>query len=224
MNADGNRGAAVAAAVIVLAAAVPAFALPEGESVAAGQVSFARGENSLTVMQNSGRAIVNYDSFNIAAPESVRFVQPGPSAAILNRVTGNKASAIAGALNANGNVYLVNPNGILFSPTARVNVHSLVASALDIGDSDFLSGNMKFQGGRLGLSSRSPDVGEGQVELDVSYEGADLEIAFNPDYLLDVLRALGGGELKFKLKDSSSAALIDPGNNYIYVIMPVSIG
>ena len=131
---------------LFLASAVSVFALPQGQTVTSGDVSFNLGDNVLTVIQSSGRAIVNYDSFNIATPETVNFVQPGRDAAILNRVTGNNASEIAGALNANGHVYLINPNGILFSQSARINVHSLVASALDITDQDFLDDNLTFSG------------------------------------------------------------------------------
>ena len=93
-----------------------------------------------------------------------------------------------------------------------------------LGDRESHAVRFKFKDGKLLLSSRSPDVGEAQVEREVQYEGGDLEIAFNPDYILDVLRALGGGEVKFKFKDGSSAAIIDPGSNYIYIVMPVSIG
>lgn len=93
-----------------------------------------------------------------------------------------------------------------------------------LGDRESHAVRFNFKGDKLRLSSRSPDTGEAKVEMSVKYEGEDLEIAFNPDYLLDVLKAIGGGELKLKLKESSSAALVDPGNNYLYVIMPVSIG
>jgi DNA polymerase-3 subunit beta len=93
-----------------------------------------------------------------------------------------------------------------------------------LGDRESHAVRFNFKGGKLTLSSRSPDVGEAQAEIDVKYEGGDLDIAFNPDYVLDVLKALGGGEVKFKFKEASTAALIDPGNNYTYVVMPVSVG
>lgn len=93
-----------------------------------------------------------------------------------------------------------------------------------LGDRESHAVRFHFKDDKLFLSSRSPDMGEAQVELPVKYEGEDLEIAFNPDYLLDALKAIGGGEVKFKFKEGSSAALMDPGNNYLYVIMPVSIG
>ncbi len=92
-----------------------------------------------------------------------------------------------------------------------------------LGDRESQAVRFSFEDNKLHLSSRSPDVGEAKVVLDVKYEGGDLEMAFNPDYLRDVLRALGGGEVKFKFKDSSSAAVIDPGHKYLYIVMPVSV-
>jgi len=132
---------------IILWPVAPALALPKGEQVTAGDVTITRQGDIMTVLQNSSRAIVNYSSFNIDAPETVQFVQPGSSAAILNRVTGDEASTIAGVLLANGNVYLINQNGILFTSSARISVASLFASALDMRDDDFLSGKLLFSGG-----------------------------------------------------------------------------
>ncbi len=126
---------------------VPVFALPMGESVTHGDVTFVRDASTLTVQQGSGRAIVNYSSFDIDVPEAVIFQQPGAGAAILNRVTGGGMSTIAGSLLANGNVFLINPNGILFSGSAQVNVGGLVASGLNMSDGDFLSGRLYFSGG-----------------------------------------------------------------------------
>ena len=120
-----------------------ALALPSGERVASGDVSFQRDGNTLIINQASGKAIVNYGSFNIGGSETVRFQQPGSSSAILNRVTDGGASRIAGSLQANGNVYLINPSGILFAPGSRVDVHGLVASGLNMSDADFKSGNMR---------------------------------------------------------------------------------
>ena len=110
---------------------IPSLALPEGESVRAGRVNVREFGNTMVVVQQSGSAIVNWNSFNIAGSETVRFVQPSSSAAILNRVTGGGRSTIAGNLLANGQVYLINPNGILFSGSANVNVGGLVASGLN---------------------------------------------------------------------------------------------
>src|SRR5690606_5638439 len=72
--------------------------------------------------------------FNVAAQESVNFVQPSASAIAINRIQDVNGSQILGRLNANGQVFLINPNGILFGQGAQVNVGGLVASTLDIND------------------------------------------------------------------------------------------
>ncbi|MEY3548063.1 MAG: hypothetical protein RLZZ552_430, partial [Verrucomicrobiota bacterium] len=82
----------------------------------------------------------------------------------LNRVTGSEASVISGALSANGNVFLVNPNGVLFNAGAQVDVGGLVASTLSIRDNDFLAGNYVFEGAGAGIIAnhgRLTAVGDG---------------------------------------------------------------
>jgi filamentous hemagglutinin family protein len=88
----------------------------------------------------------HWQSFNIGQGHTVNFVQPSGTAAALNRVMGADASVIQGALKANGQIFLVNPNGILFTPTAQVNVGGIVASTLNVSTADFMAGNYKFQG------------------------------------------------------------------------------
>jgi filamentous hemagglutinin family protein len=133
--------------LIIVMPCQPVLALPSSPNVTHGDVNFYTVGDNMVVVQQTGSAIVNYGSFSIAGSESVRFVQPSGSAAILNRVTGGSSSTIAGDLLANGRVYLINPNGILFTASAHVDVGALVASGLNMSDSDFLSGRMYFSGG-----------------------------------------------------------------------------
>ncbi|WP_163535914.1 two-partner secretion domain-containing protein, partial [Klebsiella pneumoniae] len=70
----------------------------------------------------------------------VTFQQPGAGAATLNRVTGSTGSTIAGQIQANGQVYLINPNGILITPTGSVDTAGFTASTLDTTDGDFMAG------------------------------------------------------------------------------------
>ncbi|MCB1743286.1 MAG: filamentous hemagglutinin N-terminal domain-containing protein, partial [Gammaproteobacteria bacterium] len=93
------------------------------------------GHNML-INQTADRAVLHWESFDIAAGNSVRFQQPDSTSVALNRVLGqsNARSVIDGQLEANGRVYLINQNGILFGPSSKVNVHSLIASTLDIDD------------------------------------------------------------------------------------------
>ncbi len=123
-------------------------ALPQGGSVVSGSASIAApAGNVLNVTQSSQRAIVNWNSFSVGQQNSVNFAQPDASAAILNRVTGSTPSSIAGSLNANGQVYLVNPNGVALTPTGAVSVGGgFVASTLGISNNDFNSGNLNFTG------------------------------------------------------------------------------
>ena len=100
----------------------------------------------MTIQQASDKAILNWQSFDIGAGHQVTFQQPNASAVALNRVLGADASTIHGTLQANGRVFLVNPNGMLFGAGANVNVGGLVASTLNIADNDFLQGLYQFSG------------------------------------------------------------------------------
>jgi len=175
---------------------VPVMALPQGESVRNGRVNFKQFGNTLIVLQQTGSAVVNYSSFNIGGGETVRFIQPSSSAAILNRVTGGGRSVIAGNLLANGQVYLINQNGILFSGSARVNVGGLVASGLNMSDSDFFARNQRFSGGG-GSVINEGSISAGRVTLvgkDVenygSISGGRVTMAAGNSVVID--RVLGG--------------------------------
>ncbi|WP_244830356.1 filamentous hemagglutinin N-terminal domain-containing protein [Caballeronia sp. TF1N1] len=131
--------------LIALVAAPGALAFPTGAQVVSGNVSIGAPANStMAITQGSQKGIVNWNSFSIGGNETVNITQPSPQAVLLNRVVGSNASTIAGRLNANGQVFLVNPAGVLFAKGASVNVGSLVASTLGISDSDFLAGKYHF--------------------------------------------------------------------------------
>ncbi|MBC7957241.1 MAG: filamentous hemagglutinin N-terminal domain-containing protein, partial [Cytophagales bacterium] len=142
-----------------------AFAAPQGGAVTAGQANIAQNGNTTTITQGTQRAAIDWRSFNVGQAETVNFVQPNASSAILNRVVGNDASAIFGRITANGQVYLVNPNGILFGRTAQVDVGALAASTANISNADFLAGRLAFsQPGQAGArveNQGSITVGDG---------------------------------------------------------------
>jgi len=97
-----------------------------------GSARWAQSGSKLTVTQTSSSALLNWQSFNIAAGNTVQFVQPSSTSVALNKIVLSNPSSIFGALNANGQIFLINPNGIIFGSTAQVNVGSLVASTLDV--------------------------------------------------------------------------------------------
>ena len=102
----------------------------------------------MTINQSSQNLAINWQSYNIGSAASVTYVQPSSSSVALNRVVGSGATEIYGRLNANGQVFILNSNGILFGANAQVNVGSLVASTLSLSDADFMAGNYHFSGNR----------------------------------------------------------------------------
>ncbi len=126
----------------------PVFAddLPTGGTVVSGSGSISTQGSTLTVHQASDRIVTNWNSFSIGSANSVVFQQPSSTSVALNRVAGVEPSHIQGALSANGQVFLVNPNGVIFGAGSQVNTSALVASTLDIADSDFLTGQYRFSG------------------------------------------------------------------------------
>ena len=103
---------------------------------------------TLTVEQGTAGAAINWEKFSIGKKHYVRFRQPGKNSIALNRVTGGNPSEILGKLSANGQVFLVNPNGIYFGESARVDVSGIVASVHDISDVDFMRGVLDTQAAR----------------------------------------------------------------------------
>ncbi len=108
------------------------------------------GGQALGISQSSLRAIINWNAFSIGAKDAVNITHTNPSQAaasiLLNRVTGNQLSTIAGQLTSPGRVFLVNPNGVVFSQGAQVNVGGLVASTLALSTTDnaFLEGSTQL--------------------------------------------------------------------------------
>ena len=153
--------AAVSSALAAPALAAPASnALPTGEQVVGGSAAVSRPADArMQIDQTSQRAVINWQSFSIGAEARVTVAQPSTSSVLLNRVVGNSPTEIFGQLNANGQVFLVNPNGVLFAPGASVSVGGLFASSLAISDTDFMAGQYRFS--RDGIAGDV--VNQGQI-------------------------------------------------------------
>ena len=131
-------------------AAPAANALPTNGQVVAGQANISQSGNVMNINQSTQRAVINWDSFNVGKNATVNFNQPNSASSTLNRVNGASQSMINGAVNANGQVIFVNPNGVVFGKGAEVNTGGLVATTMNIKDSDYMSGKMSFSGGESG--------------------------------------------------------------------------
>lgn len=208
------------ACIVALACAGEATALPLGAQVANGTAGFARTGNVLTVT-NSPNAILNWQSFSIDGGETVRFIQQSAQSAVLNRVVGQSPSSILGALQSNGKVFLINPNGIVFGQGAKIDVAGLVASSLNISDADFLAGRHNYVGrGASGAVSNKGSITTadgGMVYLiapDVANSG--VVTAPNGDILLAaghsvMIAPAGSPDVRVQLSAPSGGAALNVG-------------
>jgi filamentous hemagglutinin family protein len=144
----GKRsGRKLVAACLTLSTAL-AHASPIGGQVTAGTGSISQPGSTTTITQSTQNLSLNWQSFNIAPNETTNFVQPSTISIAVNRILDINGSQILGHLNANGQVWLINPNGILFGQGVQVNVGGLVASTLDIASNS--NGVVHFAGNGTG--------------------------------------------------------------------------
>ncbi|MBV5316493.1 MAG: filamentous hemagglutinin N-terminal domain-containing protein, partial [Desulfobulbaceae bacterium] len=207
---------------VLLGGGVPclyAATLPTGGSVAVGNGSIATAGTTMTVQQNTQKLGVNWQSFDIGADSKVVFKQPDTSSVALNRVVGGSRSEIYGKLEANGQVFLVNPNGVLFGKTAEVTVGGLVATTKNITDADFKAGNHHFSG----TGESGEVINQGNLK---AIKGGYIVLAGNTVRNQGTISATGGnavlaagetitlnldttGQLKVKVDGTTLQALID---------------
>ncbi|WP_334022175.1 filamentous hemagglutinin N-terminal domain-containing protein, partial [Burkholderia orbicola] len=122
--------------------------------VLGGDARIERPNAAQTIIhQTSDRAVIQWSNFNIGPGEGVSFRQPGEGSATLNQVVSSDPTQILGSLQANGRVFIVNPNGVLFGRGASVDVGGLVASSLGINSGEFMAGKLSFAAG-----SRQPGL------------------------------------------------------------------
>ncbi len=144
---------------------------PTGPSVIAGEASCLQHDYNLQVTA-SDQAIIHWQDFSVAQNERIKFIQPNANSAVLNRVTGDNLSEIHGTLQANGKVYVINPNGIIIGSSGVVDVSSFIASTLDITNEAFMNrGEMGFKG-----SGKASIVNLGVIN---AWDGDVVMIAFN---------------------------------------------
>lgn len=193
----------------------PVRANPQGGNIVHGNVNIGSGAGgNLQIRQNSQQAIIDWASFSIGAGELTQFRQPNSNAAVLNRVTGGDPSAIHGALRANGNVFVINPNGILVGPGGTIDVHGLVLSTLDVSNGEFLAGgDLNFKGaGGAGVTNlgRINAIG-GDVFLigrtvtnsgSIRSEGGRVGLAAGEEVLLTAGEGVNGERMFVRAKGS----------------------
>ena len=195
--------------------------LPTQGKIVAGSGSISSQGQAMTINQSSSKMVTDWGSFSIGAGNSVNFVQPDSSAISLNRVTGSDISSIQGALSANGKVFLINPNGIVFTKTSQVNVGGLVASTLNMATSDFMSGKFSFSGKSAAAITNEGNIvavdnGKGALvamiaakvvnQGTISAERGKVMLASGGKVLLDL-----GGSVELQVEQGAIDALIENG-------------
>jgi filamentous hemagglutinin family protein len=219
-SASGGAALAMKAlAISLMMVGASTYAAPVDGVVTAGTATIGGAPGSMVITQTTHNAVINWQSFNVAAGESVRFDQPNSNSVALNRVLGSDPSSILGTLSANGKVFLVNPNGILFGKDASVNVGGLVASSLNIGDADFMAGHYRFSGAGKGTVANLGAINApgGYVALlgaNVSNDGViaarlgSVALAAGNAITLDVA---GDGLLNVAISEGAVNALVQNG-------------
>ncbi|MEY2717966.1 MAG: hypothetical protein RL539_998, partial [Pseudomonadota bacterium] len=114
-------------------------------TVRAGQAYVSQtSPNRLVIEQQSQRAVIDWKNFSIAQGQSLQFIQPSARSIALNRVTGQQASIIEGQLSANGQVWVLNPQGVIIGKQGRVDTQGFLATTLGLSNEDFLQGSYRF--------------------------------------------------------------------------------
>ncbi|MGK5019241.1 YDG domain-containing protein [Janthinobacterium sp. LB2P10] len=185
-----------------------AQANPASPQLVHGQATFSQQGNVLSIT-NTPNTIINWQSFSIHAGEITRFIQQNGTSAVLNRITGQDPSKILGALESNGKVFLINPNGIVFGQGAKVDVNALLASSLGMSNDDFLSGKGQFTAGSVAGGVSNAGV------INAGKGGQVLLIAPNVENT-GIITAPNGEVI---LAAGHSVQLADPGNPQLRVLV-----
>ena len=198
--------------------------LPTDGAVTSGAATINSANGVMNINQATDKAVINWQTFNIGAGATVNFNQPSVDSATLNRVISANPSSIYGHLNSNGQVFLINPNGVLFGAGASVDVGALIASTSNLTDANFLSGNYVFnaesvnglinqgliQGGSVALIGpriRNDGYIIATIGDAVLGSGDKVTLSFNPGQKISV--AVDPSVLGSKIDQSGSATALN---------------
>lgn len=212
------RRAAVVTLGLVSMSAMAADVLPTGGTVVAGNAAISQSGSAMTINQSTNKAVIDWQSFSVGQNNSVTFIQPTATSVALNRVLGSDVSLIQGRISANGIVAIENPNGILFTQTAQVNVGGLIASTLKFSLPEFMNGEYKLAG-----ASSNAIVNQGNITVanggtaafvaakisntgNVTANGGNVLMGAGSVVTLDL-----GGPVKLEVKQAAIDALIENG-------------
>ena len=206
------RPTVLAASLLI---ASQAYAVGTG-TIAYGAGNISQNGKTTTVNQSGDKLIVNWNNMDVGTSETLTFNQPGTRSTVLNRINSPDATSILGTLNANGQVFIVNPNGVLIGNNGSVNVGSLVASSLNISDAEFKMNWLNFSGDGRGAVVNNGTIqakesvglmGAGKVENNgrIQSDTGDVVLAAGGSFTL----VPGGSRLRAELTKASREALVN---------------
>ncbi len=152
--------------LFLLGSIFSAYANPLGPEIIAGDVAIESLSPATLQITTENTAIINWKEFSIDEGELTHFIQPSPTSAVLNRVLSGNPSTLAGLLKSNGQVYLVNPNGIFVTEHAVIDTNSFIAQTFDFADEKFLAHD--FSTGPLFVT---PLISDSSFETAIRHSG-----------------------------------------------------
>ncbi|HHF3489938.1 TPA: filamentous hemagglutinin N-terminal domain-containing protein [Haemophilus influenzae] len=192
--------------------------LPQGSNVVVGQATFSTTENKMTINQTTPTTQINWESFDIGKNKEVQFIQPNANSVAYNRVTGGNASQIQGKLKANGKVYLANPNGVIITKEAEINVAGLFATTKDLEQiSEKGNGNSNsYQFTRKTKDGQVPKEGQVVTEGQVINKG---KIKAKDFVVLNGDEVINEGEID---ATNNGKVYLSSGDNFTFTLLPDS--
>ncbi len=202
----------------------------------------------LTLVATDGRrlakSVVNLDkAIEDELPEG-RIIVPSKTMNLLDKIGGDESSTV-GVHFIDNQVVLSCENAVISSNLVEGNFPkyediiprdydkkvvlsvegalSAVKRAALLANEDSKGIKMSLSKGRLVVSSRAPETGDAQIDMSVDYDGGDIEIGFNPQFFIDVLRVLKVSDFELHLGESDRPGMIKSGSGFLYIVMPVNL-
>lgn len=198
---------------------LPQEGLPQQDRVVVGQATFDKTiADKMTINQESDKVQINWKSFDIGQNKEVEFIQPSEHAVAYNRVIGGNASQIQGKLKANGKVYLANPNGVIITKEAEINVAGLFATTKDLEQiSEKGNGNSNsYQFTRKTKDGQVPKEGQVVTEGQVINKG---KIKAKDFVVLNGDEVINEGEID---ATNNGKVYLSSGDNFTFTLLPDS--
>lgn len=190
---------------------LPQEGLPQHHETVFGNVTIDKTTDKMTITQSSPTTQINWKSFDIGQNKEVKFEQPDANSVAYNRVTGGNASQIQGKLTANGKVYLANPNGVIITQGAQINVAGLFATTKDL-EQISENGNGNGNGNKFTRKAKEGKVlTEGQVINEGKIEAKDF-VVLNGDEIIN----------KGKIDATNGKVYLSSDYNFTFTLLPDS--